>query len=172
MLLSARNTWTLYDVDLHSGGFRWRLGGDHSQLPARPACRFYWQHDAEFQPGGLISVFDNGSDPPKEKQSRGLLLRPDTATPHGHAREGIHQPHARRCWPKARATRSACPAANWLLGYGGLPNFTEFDACGHVLLDATLGKNVQNFRTYLAPWSAPADGGALDRRAEAGSGGG
>jgi hypothetical protein len=45
------------------------------------------------------------------------------------------------------------PDGNWLLGYGGLPNFTEFDASGHVLLDGTLGKNVQSFRTYLAPWS-------------------
>ena len=35
------------------------------------------------------------------------------------------------------------------MGYGGLPNFTEYDSAGHVLLDGTLGKNVQNFRTYL-----------------------
>ena len=42
---------------------------------------------------------------------------------------------------------------DWLLGYGGLPNFTEFSSSGHVLLDGTLGKNVQDFRTYLFPWS-------------------
>ena len=29
--------------------------------------------------GKDISLFDNGSDPPKEKRSRGLLLKPDTA---------------------------------------------------------------------------------------------
>jgi len=45
-------------------------------------------------------------------------------------------------------------AGNWLMGYGGLPNFTEYDASGHVLLDGTLGKNVQNFRTNLSSWSA------------------
>ena len=39
------------------------------------------------------------------------------------------------------------------MGYGGLPNFTEYDSSGHVLLDGTLGKNVQDFRTYLSPWS-------------------
>jgi hypothetical protein len=44
------------------------------------------------------------------------------------------------------------------MGYGGLPNFTEYDSSGHVLLDGTLGKNVQNFRTYLSPWSATAPG--------------
>jgi len=45
------------------------------------------------------------------------------------------------------------PGGNWLLGYGRLPNFTEFDASGHVLLDGTLGKNVQNFSTFLSAWS-------------------
>ena len=39
------------------------------------------------------------------------------------------------------------------MGYGNLPNFTEYDSAGHVLLDGTLGHNVQDFRTYLAPWS-------------------
>ena len=41
------------------------------------------------------------------------------------------------------------------MGYGGLPDFTEYDSSGHVLLDGSLGKNVQDFRTYLAPWSGP-----------------
>jgi hypothetical protein len=49
-------------------------------------------------------------------------------------------------------------SGNWLMGYGGLPNFTEYDSSGHVLLDGTLGKNVQSFRTYLQPWSGQAPG--------------
>ena len=60
--------------------FRWRFGDQHSSFKLGPGTRFYWQHDAEFQPGGLISLFDNGSDPPKEKQSRGLLLAPSART--------------------------------------------------------------------------------------------
>src|ERR1700678_1558097 len=43
---------------------------------------------------------------------------------------------------------------DWLMGYGGLPNFTEYNMAGDVLLDGTLGPEVQDFRTYLAPWSA------------------
>ena len=79
VLLSSRSTWTLYDVNMRTGGFVWRLGDRGSSFKLGPGTRFYWQHDAEWQPGGLISVFDNGSDPPKEKQSRGLLLDPNTA---------------------------------------------------------------------------------------------
>ena len=39
------------------------------------------------------------------------------------------------------------------MGYGNLPNFTEYNSAGGVLLDGELGPNVQDFRTYLSPWS-------------------
>ena len=138
-----------------------------------PGARFYWQHDAEFQPGGLISVFDNGSDPPEEKQSRGLLL---------DARHG--QPHASRsCKQFTNPTHDAagrqpgqrccaCADGNWLMGYGGLPNFTEFDAAGRVLLDAHARQRTsRTSRTYLAPWSGQPDDAALAVAAQAGGAG-
>jgi Arylsulfotransferase (ASST) len=153
VLLSSRNTWTLYDVDLHSGAVSWRLGGDHSSFKLGPGTRTYWQHDAEFQPGGLISVFDNGSTPPKEKQSRGLLLDPNTTTHTVTLVKQLVNP-SRTLLASSQGNTLSLPSGNWLMGYGGLPNFTEYDASGHVLLDGTLGKSVQDFRTYLAPWSA------------------
>ena len=152
VLLSARNTWALYDVDLHSGGVRWRVGGSHSSFQLGAGTHTYWQHDAEFQPDGLISVFDNGSDPPKEKQSRGVLLEANTAT---HAVKLVKQfvNPTKTLLASSQGNLLSLPGGDWLMGYGGLPNFTEYDASGHVLLEGTLGKNVQSFRTYLAPWS-------------------
>jgi hypothetical protein len=152
VLLSARNTWTLYDVDIHSGGFIWRLGGRRSSFKLGPGTPFYWQHDAAFQPGGLISMFDNGSDPPKEKQSRGLLLRPDTAK-HSVSlvRQFVHP--TKTLLAESQGNALSLPSGNWLLGYGRLPNITEVDGSGHVLFDATLGRNVQNFKSFLAQWS-------------------
>ncbi len=171
VLLSSRNTWTLYDVDLHSGNMRWRLGGEHTSFKLGPGTRTYWQLDAEWQPGGLISVFDNGSDPPKEKQSRGLLLDPNLAT---HAVTLVKQltNPTRTLLASSQGNTLSLPGGDWLMGYGGLPNFTEYDPSGQVLLDGTLGKNVQDFRTYLSPWSghppgvpsvlaAPGSGGAI-----------
>ena len=153
VLLSARNSWTLYDVDMHSGGFRWRLGNQHSSFRLGPGVRFYWQHDAEFQPGGLISLFDNGSDPPKEKQSRGLLLAPNLASRSVTLVRQYTNP-SKTLLAESQGNMLSLPGGNWLLGYGRLPNFTEYNGSGHVLFDATLGLNVQNFRSYLAPWSA------------------
>jgi hypothetical protein len=157
VLLSSRNTWTLYDVDIRTGAIHWRLGGSHSSFKLGSGTRFYWQHDAKFQPGGLISVFDNGSDPPKEKQSRGLLLAPDMGN---HSVSLVRQftNPTKTLLAESQGNTFNLPGGNWLMGYGRLPNFTEYDASGHVLLDGTLGKNVQSFRTYLSPWSARAPG--------------
>ncbi len=151
VMVSVRNTWTVYDLDIATGRIVWRLGGAHSSFRQGPGTRFYWQHDAEFQPGGLISLFDNGSDPPKEKQSRGLLLRADTS---GHTVSLVKQfvNPTKTLLAESQGNTQSLPAGNWLLGYGRLPNFTEFDASGHVLLDGTLGRNVQNFKTFLSPW--------------------
>jgi hypothetical protein len=169
VLLSARNSWALYDVDLHSGGFRWQLGGDHSSFQLGGGVRFYWQHDAEFQPGRLISVFDNGSDPPKEKQSRGLLLRPNPAAHTVTLVKAFANP-AHTLLAESQGNTLSLPGGDWLMGYGRLPNLTEYDAAGHVLLDATLGKNVQDFRSYLSPWSGqPSDAPSIAAQTGAGA---
>jgi hypothetical protein len=169
VLLSSRNTWTLYDVSIDGGGVRWRLGGKHSSFKQGAGTRFYWQHDSEWQPGGLISLFDNGSDPPKEKQSRGLLLKPDTAAHTVTLVKQFTNP-TKTLLASSQGNTLSLPGGDWLMGYGGLPNFTEYDSSGHVLLDGTLGKDVQDFRTYLSPWSATAPGRPSVLAKAAGSG--
>ena len=152
VLLSSRNTWTIYDLNMQSGSIRWRLGGTHSSFKGASNTRFYWQHDAELQPGGLISVFDNGANPPEEKQSRGLLLEPNVAKHTVTLHKQFVNP-SRTLLAASQGDMLTLPGGDWLMGYGGLPDFTEYDATGHVLLDGTLGKEVQDFRTYLSPWS-------------------
>jgi hypothetical protein len=152
VLLSARNTWALYDVDIRSGAIRWRLGGKRSSFRLGGGARFYWQHDAELQPGARISVFDNGSDPPEERESRGLLLQVDPAHRTVSLIKQFVNP-TKALLSESQGNALALAGGNWLLGYGRLPNLTEFDASGRVLLDATLGKDVQDFNAFLSPWS-------------------
>jgi hypothetical protein len=170
VLLSSRNTWALYDVNIHSGGVRWRLGGEHSSFKLGPGTHTYWQHDAEFQPGGLISVFDNGSDPAKEKQSRGLLLDPNLTTHTVSLVKQFVNP-SKTLLASSQGNLLSLPGEDWLMGYGGLPNFTEYNSSGQVLLDGTLGKNVQDFRTYLFPWSGQPTGTSPSIAAAPGAGG-
>jgi Arylsulfotransferase (ASST) len=157
VLMSFRNIWGLEDIDLHSGGLRWRLGGPHSNFKLGPGANFYWQHDAEFQPGGLISVFDNGSTPPEEKQSRGLLLDPNFRTHEVRLLKQFVNP-SKTLLASSQGDTQSLPGGNWLLGYGGLPNFTEFSPAGKVLLAGSLGHNVQSFKVLLYPWSGQAPG--------------
>ncbi len=152
VLVCARNSWALYDVDIKTGAFNWQLGGPHSTFKLGAGTKTYWQHDAEWQPGGLISVFDNGSTPPKERQSRGVLLKPDFAAKTVALAKAFVNPTKTLLAP-AQGNTLSLPGGDWLMGYGNLPNFTEYDASGHVLLDGTLGHNVQDFRTYLSLWS-------------------
>ena len=152
LLLSARNTWAIYDVNMHTGGFIWRIGGRYPSFKRQPGTFFYWQHDAAWQPGGLVSVFDNGSSPPEEKQSRGLLLDPDTRTGTVSLVKQFVNP-TRTLLASSQGDLLNLGDGNWLMGYGGLPDFTEFNSAGQVILDGSLGLDVQDFRTYLAPWS-------------------
>ena len=97
-------------------------------------------------------MFDNGSDPPEEKQSRGLLLSPNLSNHTVSVVKAFTNP-SRTLLASSQGDMISLHGGNWLMGYGGLPDFTEYDSSGHVLLDGRLGKNVQDFRTYLAPWS-------------------
>jgi hypothetical protein len=153
LLLSSRNTWTIYNVDLHSGAIIWRIGGKQSSFSLGPGVKFFWQHDVMWEPGGLISIFDNGSSPPEEKQSRGLLIDPDLTT-HTVTLEKAFTNPSRTLLTSSQGDLLNLNDGNWLMGYGGLPNFTEYNSAGQVLLDGTLGLDVQDFRTYFAPWSA------------------
>ena len=110
---------------------------------------------------GLISIFDNGSNPPEEKQSRGLVLRPDLRRRTVSLVSQLVNPR-KTLLAESQGNALGLPGGNWLVGYGRLPNLTEYDAAGHVLLDATLGAGVQSFKALLAPWSGqPATAPAL-----------
>ncbi len=156
VLLSSRNTWGIYNVDLRTGAIDWQIGGKHSTFTLGPGVKFYWQHDAIWEPGGLISVFDNGSSPPQEKQSRGLLLSPDLATHTVTLVKAFTDP-ARTLLASSQGDTLNLGDGNWLMGYGGLPDFAEYDSTGNLIFAGTLGLDVQDFRTYFAPWSAQPD---------------
>src|SRR5919204_2109994 len=78
LLVSARNTSALYEIDRRTGEVLWRLGGKRSDFRMGPGTRFAWQHDARRQPDGTITLFDDEAAPPLGKRSRAIRLRLDT----------------------------------------------------------------------------------------------
>jgi hypothetical protein len=153
LLLSSRNTWMVFDVSTRSGALLWQIGGKHPSLAPGPGTTFRFQHDAAWQPGGRVSLFDNGYSVAGDTKSRGLLLEPDARTGTVKLIKQFANPGA-SLLTSSQGDLLRLAGGNWLMGYGGLPNFTEYSPGGGVLLDGTLGPGVEDYRTYLAPWSA------------------
>jgi hypothetical protein len=170
LLLSSRNTWTVFDVSLRSGAVLWRLGGKQPSFEPGAGTVFRFQHDAAWQPGGLVSLFDNGYAVDRDTQSRGLVLDPNLTTHRVSLAKQFANPDA-TLLTSSQGDLLNLGGGSWLMGYGGLPNFTVYDASGHVLLNATLGPYVEDYRTYLAPWSgAPSTLPAIAAQAAPGGG--
>ena len=59
-VVSMRNTWAAYKVNIATGKIVWTLGGPHSSFKFGPGADFQWQHDVEVYPGSpLITMFDD-----------------------------------------------------------------------------------------------------------------
>ena len=75
ILISARNTWTVYKVNAKSGEIMWRMGGKKSDFHVDPQAQWAWQHHATMWTPTEMTLFDNSST--KGPLSRGLLLNVD-----------------------------------------------------------------------------------------------
>ena len=83
LLISARETSTVYKIDCKTGEVIWRLGGKKSDFEMQEGARFAYQHDALRMPDGTISIFDNGNTvfhnnlPEAIEDSRAIVLELD-----------------------------------------------------------------------------------------------
>ncbi len=151
LLVSARNTHTLYKIDRTTGRIAWRLGGKKSDFTMGPGTTFGWQHDARWRPGGTISLFDNEANPPLAKQSRGLVLRVDEAARTvSLVREYTHPGGL---LSGSQGNVQYLPDGHVFIGWGANPNFTEYDADGRVVFDAHFTMLADSYRAYRLPWS-------------------
>jgi hypothetical protein len=161
MLISARNTWALYDIDAHSGAVMWRLGGKKSTFALGAGVPFAYQHNAEWLPNGEISLFDDEGFPPVKPPSRGEIVKLDlkakTAT---LAAQLVHAPAP--LLTGSQGNTQSLPGGGWMVGWGGLPNLTEFNAQGQVVYDAQLPRGENSYRVYREPWAgAPTEPPAI-----------
>ncbi|HEY4897523.1 MAG TPA: arylsulfotransferase family protein [Solirubrobacteraceae bacterium] len=151
LLVSARNTWTVYDLDGRSGQIAWRLGGRLSSFKAGPGTRMAFQHDPRMLPDGTISLFDNGASPAVHGQSRGIVLRLDpvsaTAT---LVSQFTHMPPL---IADSQGNAQALGNGDWFLGWGQLPDFSEFSATGALLFDAHFPAHTQSYRSFRFTWT-------------------
>jgi len=140
LLVSARNTHAIYEIDRKTGKVLWRLGGRRSDFRMGAGTNFAWQHDARRQPDGTITLFDNGAAPPVEKFSRVLALDVDAKSKTAKLVRSYR--HPQRLLAPFEGNAQFLANGHVFVGWGAIPYYTEFDARGRIVLDASFGKGV------------------------------
>jgi hypothetical protein len=151
ILLSARDTWSVYDVSITTGKILGRLGGKHSTFRLGPGARFAYQHDAQAAPDGTVSLFDDEASPVVGHQSRGLVLGLDLSS---QVAAVVHQYlHANPpLLTGSQGSMQNLANGDEFVGWGGEPYFSEYAADGRLLFDGHLPRGVQSYRAYRFPW--------------------
>ena len=130
LVISSRNTSTCYKVDRKSGRVIWKLGGKHSDFHMGPGSRFYFQHDVNLQPGGVVTMFDNEAGPPNmAKQSRGLVLQIDETKKTASLRTQFH--HKPPVLSNALGSVQPLDKGHTFMGWGTSSYFTEYGPGRH-----------------------------------------
>ncbi|MFI5005607.1 MAG: arylsulfotransferase family protein, partial [Solirubrobacterales bacterium] len=157
LLISARNTWTLYELNEQTGQVIARAGGKRSTIKMGSGTLTAYQHDATLLPNGLISVFDNGGVPTVHPQSRGILVALNQAAGTETLVAEYEHPSSAL---KAGSQGNVQPLAsgNLFFGWGSEPWFSEFSSTGQLLFDARMPNGDQSYRAYRFPWTGAPSG--------------
>jgi hypothetical protein len=152
LLISSRNTWTVYKVARRTGRIIWRLGGKDSDFALGPGTRFYWQHHARQHGARTLTLFDNGADPAEEERSRALILDLDTGRMQATLRQAFAHP-GRRLLAGAMGSAQLLPDGRMFVGWGSLPYYSEFAADGRLLADGEITASCQSYRAFSHDWT-------------------
>ncbi len=151
LIVSARNTDAVYEINRRTGAVMWRLGGKHSSFAMSREARFAFQHDARRQADGGISVFDDGAAPQVHSQSRGLALSLDTLRMRATVTREYR--HTRALLAANQGNMQVLPNGDAFVGWGNQPYFSEFDPNGKLIFDARLAPGGESYRAYRFPWT-------------------
>jgi hypothetical protein len=151
LLVSARHTWAVYEIDKWTGKVVWILGGKRSSFKMEYGTNFKWQHDARIQPNGTVTVFDDGAGyTTNARQSRGLRIRLNfkkrKAVP---VRSYTAQPPQLAL---SRGSMQVLPDNDVFIGWGEAPSFSEFGRQGRQLFIGSFSAPFRAYRAYRYQW--------------------
>jgi hypothetical protein len=151
LLVSARHTWAVYEIDKPTGKVVWILGGKQSSFKMEIGTNFKWQHDARLQPNGTLTVFDDGAGyTTNARQSRGLRIRLN-----------FKKKKAIPVWsytaspPQLALSRGSMQVLSdndVFIGWGEAPAFSEFGRHGRQLFIGSFAAPFRAYRTDRFQW--------------------
>jgi hypothetical protein len=159
LLISSRNTCTVYKIDRKTGEVVWRLGGKKSDFEMGPGTVTAFQHDARRRPDGTVTIFDNGYVN-KVEQSRGIMVDVDEDTMSAKLAREYTYPDKLLC--ETQGNVQVLPNGNVFVGWGSEPVYSEFDADGKLLFSAAFPTESESYRAFRLQWSGqPTDDPAM-----------
>ena len=158
LIVSGRNTWTIYKVDRHTGAVIWRLGGAHSSFKLAPRTYWAFQHDVRVQAHDdlYITLFDNESGVyGVRRQSGAVKLRLDFK--HMTATQVHRDSHSPPTLAPFAGDVEQLPDHDDFVGWGARPYISEYSPSGQLLYDAHFVGANASYRAYLLPWRGQPD---------------
>ncbi|HEY5260480.1 MAG TPA: MFS transporter [Solirubrobacteraceae bacterium] len=157
-LVSMRNTWAAYLIDIATGKIEWTLGGKRSSFTFGKGAAFQWQHDVTLGAGSTINVFDDhccqltggGTSVPATGPSRGLVLNLDQNTK--TATLVAQYPGGDQFETEYMGDTQPLPNGNTFVGWGSEPYLTEYSRSGQQLLQGRFPGPDLSYRSTLEPW--------------------
>jgi hypothetical protein len=156
LLINARNTWTAYRLDRHSGKIIWRLGGKKTDFVLGPNVAFAWEHNpTAVDDHGLIRIFDNEASPPVLPYSRVIWVRHDDVNKTATLERSFQHPDGLSAGSQGNA--QGLENGDTFIGWGALTRFSEIDARNNLLFDAELPTGYNSYRAYRFEWVGEPD---------------
>ncbi|HXN39930.1 MAG TPA: arylsulfotransferase family protein [Solirubrobacteraceae bacterium] len=152
LLISARSTWAGYQLEGGSGRILWRLGGNRSSFRMGPGTRMAWQHDGRVLADGELTFFDDGSNPPIHDQSRAVRIALDFKT-HEARLAGVYTHPDPSLLAASQGNMQTLADGNTVVGYGAVPEISEYAHNGSLLFDAHQPFDMTFYRAFRFPWS-------------------
>jgi hypothetical protein len=159
LIVSARNTWGIYKINVKTGRVMWQVGAHGGSRLPEPWC---WQHDVTPLGHDEYSVFDDGT---LCHPARGLIIR---VSPQRHpagvtlVRAVTHHPSI---YSKFLGSTQQLTGGDALVDWGDVPAITEFGPYGRVRMDLSMTNgSYRGFRFSWTGWptTPPAIAAQLD----------
>jgi EmrB/QacA subfamily drug resistance transporter len=157
-LVSMRNTWAAYLVNIKTGRIEWSLGGRRSDFTFGPGAAFQWQHDVRLRNASTVTMYDDhccqitggGTYVHPTAPSRGLELGLDLRG--RTARLLAQYPRSRDFDSDYMGSSQPLSNGNVFVGWGSEPYFSEFNRAGKLIFDGELPWPDISYRATLQQW--------------------
>jgi hypothetical protein len=158
LLISSRNTSTVYKVNRTTGAVIWRLGGELSDYVMGPGLPFAYQHDVEAVDSATLRIFDNESDGiPVLPASRVIWVSHNDTAMTATLLSSVQHPDGLSVL--AEGSGQTLPNGDTFVDWGILGRYSEFDPNGNLLFDVSMASGYSSYRGFRQPWVAAPVGG-------------